>query len=590
MRKLYYLIFIFLISTSIISCQNEETVNSTGYLRLEIGTNSYTKPQTRIADSYNPKQIAVQILDAKRNIVEETDDWETWSGKQLRLKPGIYTIQASSNGFDGSESGFDIPYYSGEEQITIESGKEKTVNITCTLANVKVTVNFDPTFIDAFRSASSTITSKLTNVGSLNFIMGKANKSAYFPVGNLSATINVTNKSGKQFSQTNEINNVKARDHYILNYKIAESGSVGGVDVTVDDTETIYTFTFNVSTEATTRLEVQPANAWSSFAYLEGTVGSSKGDLDETHIFFEYKLSTTETWISESATQEEKKFKTTLTGLTPNTKYDYRLVYKKDNDTYSSDIASFTTEAVTELYNGNFDNWYKSGSTWYADTKEGVEKGSFWDSSNGGTGSFGINPTTGNSGTIHTAGGQSAQLVSQYVVVKFAAASLYTGSFAGLVSTKGAKINFGQPFTSRPTQLHGFFQYAPGTIQYVGSNTPASAGIVKDQSTDICSIYIALSTQTYLVDNTNTSTFIDFENDPGIVAYGELPLSECGSTNGEWKEFNIELKYHSITTKPTHIIIVCSSSKYGDYFTGSKNSIMYLDDFELRYGTTPTIK
>ena len=57
----------------------------------------------------------------------------------------------------------------------------------------------------------------------------------------------------------------------------------------------------------------------------------------------------------------------------------------------------------------------------------------------------------------------------------------------------------------------------------------------------------------------------------------------------QWKEFNILLKYKNLTEKPTHIIVVCSSSKYGDYFTGGDGSIMYLDDFSLIYDDEPTM-
>ena len=99
----------------------------------------------------------------------------------------------------------------------------------------------------------------------------------------------------------------------------------------------------------------------------------------------------------------------------------------------------------------------------------------------------------------------------------------------------------------------------------------------------MCSVYIALTTEVKTVDNTNLNTFVNWETDPSVVAYGELPLSECVTTNG-WKEFTINLKYHSLTTKPTHIIIVCSSSKYGDYFTGGEGSKMYVDDLSLIYG------
>lgn len=599
MKKIYFILTILLTSILVYSCQ-EDMESRTGYLRLEIGTNAFVNPQTKVANNYNPKQIAVQIIDAANTIVDETDDWEMWSNKQLRLKPGTYTIKASSNGFDGSESGFDIPYYMGSEQITIESGKEKTANIICTLANVKVTVNFDQSFVNAFQSAKATVTSQLANVDALDFQMGTSYKSAYFPVGNLSTTISVINKAGKQFTQTNDIKSVKARDHYILNYKVAESGSVGDVNVSVDETQTIYTFTFNVSTEATTKLAVKAANAWSTFAFLEGEIASAQGELNPANMSFEYRIAGAETWTTTTATQDNNTYKATLTGLKANTTYDYRMVYKNGSDGFASDIVSFTTEDATALYNGNMDNWYKSGKTIYAISEDDYNKKAFfWDSSNPGTTTgagalVNVNPTQGNDAIVHTSNGKSAELKSQYAsafgIGKFAAASLYTGSFKELVGTNGAKINFGQPFTSRPTQLHGWFRYSTGAIDYVGSNTPANLGIIKGETLDLCSVYMALTTKTYLVDNTDTSTFIDFDHDENIIAYGELPLSESTSTNGQWKEFKIDLKYRDLSTKPTYIIIVCSSSKYGDYFTGSTSSLMYIDDLELIYGNSPILK
>jgi len=52
----------------------------------------------------------------------------------------------------------------------------------------------------------------------------------------------------------------------------------------------------------------------------------------------------------------------------------------------------------------------------------------------------------------------------------------------------------------------------------------------------VCSIYIAMSKKQYTIDNTKMAeTAIDFENDANIIAYGEVPVSECVSTNGQWK-------------------------------------------------------
>lgn len=578
------------------SCQEQDRTDSPGYLCLEVETNAFTNPQSRIVDEYNPKQIAVRILDKDNTVVAETDDHTMWKDRLFRLQPGNYTVKASSSGFDGSESGFDTPYYAGSGQVFIETNTTKTVTVRCTLANVKVTVNYDRSFTDAFRSATSTVSSKLAGVSPLTFKMGGDGKSGYFPVGDLSAAVKVVNKSnGREFSLSREITGVKARDHYILNYRVADSGG-SNVTVSTDDTQKTYTFTFNVSTEATTRLVVSHANAWSGFACLEGEIASAVKELDPSKMTFEYKPAAATEWGSIPAIQESGKFRATAKGLEPNAQYVYRMVYRKDGDEFSSDQVSFTTETATPLYNGNMDLWYKSGKTWYP---SGGEDEFFWDTSNPGTTTgagalVNVNPTQGNSSVVHTSGGRSAELKSQYAsafgIGKFAAASLYSGRFNSLVGTDGAKIDFGQPFTSRPTRLRGFFQYSTGAMDHVGKNIPTGLGIVKDETPDVCSIYIALTTRTYQVDNTDTSTFIDFDNDPGIVAYGSLPLSECAATGGEWREFAIDLKYHSLTTRPTHIIVVCSSSRYGDYFTGSTKSLMYVDDLELVYGDNPIVK
>lgn len=597
MKKIYLFLFVILSTLSITSCQQDDLNDNIGYLRIEVGTNAYV--DTRIAADYNPKQIALQILDSKGGIVESTDDWETLSGQQIRLAAGTYTVKASSNGFDGSESGFNIPYYAGSQQITVQTGKEVTANITCTLANVKVTVNYDQSFIDAFQSATATVKSAMEDVNELSFRMGDELKPAYFPVADLTATISVTNHSGQQFSQDTPITNVKARKHYILNFKVAETGDIGGVSVSVDGTETVYTFTFNVSTEASTKLGVEAANAWSNFAYLEGSILSSSEELDPASMHFEYKKADAEEWqtISANYNSGNQKFTATLTGLTPATQYTYRLAYEKSGEAYASDPVTFTTEEATTLPNGNMDDWYKSGKTWYPVSESDYStSGSFWDSSNPGTTTgagalVNVNPTQGNSSIVHTSGGKSAELKSQYAsafgIGKFAAASLYSGKFNSLVGTNGAKIDFGQKFASRPTGLHGWFRYTSGKIDYRGDNTPAGLG--EKGTDDLCSIYMALAKAPHQLNNTDTSTFFDFENDDNIIAYDELPDAEAVSTNNEWKEFNVELKYKDITPQTAYyLIIVCSSSKYGDYFTGSTGSIMYIDDLELLYGVPST--
>ena len=51
----------------------------------------------------------------------------------------------------------------------------------------------------------------------------------------------------------------------------------------------------------------------------------------------------------------------------------------------------------------------------------------------------------------------------------------------------------------------------------------------------------------------------------------------------EWAEYTIPLDYHDIDTEPTHIIVSCAASQYGDYFTGCSSSKLWIDKVELVY-------
>lgn len=568
-----------------VSCQQEDWENNVGYLRIEVGTNAYVDTKA-IPENYNPQQIAVQIVNSKGEVVESTDDWETLKGTQLRLAPGQYTVNASSNGFDGSESGFDVPYYAGSQQITVETGKEVTANITCTLANVKVTVNYDESF-QKFATATTTVSSALEGVAALNFVMGSELKPGYFPVGNLTVTVNVTNQAGEQHSQSTSIADVKARKHYILNFKVADAGSIEKPTITINGEEIIFTFTFNVSTEASTKLEAQPANAWSNFAYVEGSVASSVGEIDPAAMRFEYKATNIDEWTTATAIYDENTlvYKGTLTGLNPATIYSYRLVYEKDGIICNSNVVEFTTEEQVSIPNLNFDNWYKDGKTYYAATSS---NDLFWDSGNKGANTLTeINPTQPEETDVIS--GKAARLASTTAAGQFAAGSLFTGSFkSATIVPLGAKLDFGRPFTGRPSQLKGYYKYNPGTINKINTDKVTA---VQEGDRDICSIYMLLANWDSPFEvSTGDNKFVDINN-VKIIAYGELDAAYTSPESmSEYKPFTIDLVYRDLTTKPTYVLIVCSSSKYGDYFTGSTSSVLLIDEFELVYGQPTTVQ
>lgn len=374
---------------------------------------------------------------------------------------------------------------------------------------------------------------------------------------------------------------------------------------TVKDTKTqeqSVSFSYSVKPNvAVITKEIATMNIWSTFTFFSGESDS------EDDFGFEYKKATDNTWTPvpvASKNKDGKTFSAFVQGLQPKTEYVYRAFgYDQEGNKIEGNEVKFKTDYANEDDNGkpfvpnlSFDDWNKDGKTWYAgSTTEIKNKNVFWDSGNRGT-SQGLAAVFGAKNPTYPEehnGGKSVCLKSQYVGLggslgQFAAGNLYTGQFQETYTSDpmGARIHFGRPFISRPTQLKGWYKYLPATVDYGGHKelTPGTK--------DKCSIYIALTDveglgETAYEVNTRNGQFIDFsEKNSNIIAYGTLSEDESLGAP-DWTQFTIDLKYRDITRKPKYIIIVVSASKYGDYFTGGEGSIMYLDDLDLNFNYNP---
>ena len=613
MKHIYNILSI-LCALCLFACTAEdETLNDggIGYLRLTVGgSNETTTKAATLPEDYTGLQIAVEIVDAAGETIEKTNDWEEWKGESIKLKAGNYTIKAHSYGFDGKQSAMAAPYYYGSKAITIEGGKELNETVTCKLANVKMSVKVSDDIKTKFKSFAVSVDPKTAGACdplTFNIDLTKTTISdtAYFPVTDLIVNYSATNLKEQKNTAKRELTDVKGNDHYILNFTIADSVDVDDpVSVVVDPTMQTFTYTFYVSTTPTNNATVS-ANAWAKMAYLMATDVTATNGTDISTLKFQYKPQTAgdNAWTDAVVNEASGTYTGKTGALEASTTYECRLV--NADESFATSPITFTTETAVELYNGGFDNWYDANGVWYAITKEDAQKNgsdsegylySFWDSGNVGASTMGINPTQGDASMVHTQGEgkNSVKLASTWVgldmgikIGKFAAGNLYTGHYVETVGMDGAKINFGQPFEARPTALKGYLHYTPGSIDYKGDNQPDNT--VNKGDTDINSIFIALTTEIYPIDNTNPKSGLFDKNNERVIAYGELAASDCGTTNNQWKEFNIPLKYKSSTAKPKYIIVVASASKYGDYFTGSTKSVMYLDDFELIYDGEPTM-
>lgn len=379
-----------------------------------------------------------------------------------------------------------------------------------------------------------------------------------------------------------------------------------GATLTGLDANTVYQYRFAGAEdkEFATLASVDPVmNPWAKFAIIDWEVSPAPAVTDTVLIQYEWENNSV---IAKGVKGNGDKYYTIMDQLQPASSYDIQIEGKN---------LSFETEAATVLPNGDFEQWAEySGSykfifktynykTWYAGTQtEADNKNAFWDSGNYGT-SADMAAVAGYKNPTYPeadkrpggSGAKVACLKSQYVGLggslgKFAAGNIYIGKFNKVIGTSGAEINFGRKWKTRPTSLRGWYKYTPGTVDYQGSNGPQNL----KNTQDACAIYIVLihaenpvSEELYhLMNNTDLSTFIDFSSaNKDIIGYGELPAGQCNGN--DWDSFDIPIVYRDLSAKPTHIMVVASASKYGDYFTGSTESIMYLDDFELVYGNSP---
>ena len=291
---------------------------------------------------------------------------------------------------------------------------------------------------------------------------------------------------------------------------------------------------------------------------------------------FQYRLAGDNNWIevpSSWITHNGGSFSASIRHLKANTEYEVR-AYSDEEFTAAQSV---TTESVLTVPNLNFDDWYLDGKVWNP-WAEGGEQ--CWDTGNKGATTLGDSNSVPTTETCDGKPGRAALLQTKFVgiaaVGKLAAGNLFTGRYVKTDGTNGI-LSFGRPFTGRPTRLRGFMKYTTSTIAY--SNTDHA--YLKGQP-DTAVVYIALAdwAQPYEIRTNPKNQQLFSPNLPGIIAYGEM---KWGQNVDNFTEFDIPLKYNATNKVPTHILIVCTASKYGDFFTGGASSTLVVDNFALEW-------
>lgn len=517
------------------------------------------------------------------------------------------------------KASWDSKSYFGSTSFDIIAGQNTSVQVLAGVSNVVSVVSFDATVAENFNEGFSfTVGTDIEDsASSLVYDLSRSAQEGYFIVDSemepslkwrFSGTLA---NDGSSFVREGVIPDVECGKAYRTTVRYTVKDGELSMDLMVDYSTEVVEDMVVFEPVSTGLSQSRVYEIWAARAYVHADVDESEYS-DPSLIKFSYKASHDSQWQVADATRvAEGLYDGVLTGLVPSTEYEYRLVI--DGQTVGESL-SFTTDEAPALPNHSFEyislvsgkSYYK----WY-DPSCGVPEGEtmFWGSGNG-EGSEGVNGSA-SMGIVITApsedavdGNYSVCAQSSSLIGILAAGNIFTGQFAGLEGTSGGKVNFGRPWTSRPTALRIWVKYSAGTINIV-KNVPEGVTVEKNVTYDCANIQVAIGTWNYRqyggtkdspvhINTTNSATFVDFTTDASTIAYGEYTLSgdgyekiNGGDTSqvnpGEWRQITIPLDYRNMTDYPTHIIISCASSIYGNYFTGCDSAKLYLDNAELIY-------
>lgn len=190
------------------------------------------------------------------------------------------------------------------------------------------------------------------------------------------------------------------------------------------------------------------------------------------------------------------------------------------------------------------------------------------------------------------AGGTRAKLQATSAVGVLASGNLFTGLFQKDLITRGV-VSFGQTYAwkARPRALKvQYFAEHIGPVD-IDKKFGAPIGMGDQDRARIMVAIVDWNARREVGSGTEppTGTWDPQEaasTEQGkIIAYGSLFIDES-STGDRMIDTELELHFYDREAKPSglyQLVISCSTSAYGDFMTGCKSNVLYIDNFEWAY-------
>lgn len=262
------------------------------------------------------------------------------------------------------------------------------------------------------------------------------------------------------------------------------------------------------------------------------------------------------------------------------------VVTAEDGSTHNWTITPFVASATPQLDNGDLNQWYKTSSDYF-------EPGSDATSTIWGTG----NPGTQILNKLATVpidfgdGNLAARMITLdngrlagTFGAPISAGSIFTGIFNSDKidpSNPEAAIEFGTPFSGRPTKLRFKYQYQGGEVNKDKDGNELGYP-------DMCDIYALLEIRLGgSTERLATAWFRSADPQEDLTTL-EIPFT-YGELDDSFPDYMNPTDHGFVSADsaafvlPTHITFVASSSYDGANFAGAIDSELIVDDVEMMY-------
>lgn len=242
MKRLYFILASVLVIFSVFSCRKTD-IQEEGFGYLYVSLEKDESEDLVFKSEPSEDQIfSLTVYNPLDQQVGHVDDYRELGQNPMTLPAGNFSYKAVASSGNNGAAAFGEPFYTGSTDFQILNGQVTNVNISCSLANVKVTASFSDEIKKAFSEYVLTVSNGLGELVFSNISDPvTTDEEGYFSVTDtLFWSLHLKNTDGAVYKTLEgKCAGVKPRQHYNFQFSLGKEDEgidgAGAVTLIVND-------------------------------------------------------------------------------------------------------------------------------------------------------------------------------------------------------------------------------------------------------------------------------------------------------------------------------------------------------------------